>query len=62
LDSRGFDSAFFMPPLAAAGLVAVALSFVDSLVAAGLVAVALSLAGSLTCPAGFTAFRDAILR
>lgn len=63
LVSLGFESAFLMPPLAATGLVAVALSFAGSLVAAGLVAVALSLAGSLACPgstAGFTAFRDAI--
>eukprot|EP00494_Astrolonche_serrata_P018740 UN18935 len=57
LGSRGFDSAFLMPPLAAAGLVAVALSFAGPLVA-------LTLVGSLACPSspvGFTAFRDAIL-
>lgn len=57
LGSRGFDSAFLMPPLAAAGLVAVALSFAGPLVA-------LTLVGSLafpSSPVGFTAFRDAIL-
>lgn len=57
LGSRGFDSAFLMPPLAAAGLVAVLLSFAGPLVA-------LTLVGSLACPSspvGFTAFRDAIL-